>query len=255
MCDTTTKWTDNLSTKMTNVELEEKRKEERLLTFREQRLNVNFMLLLYWIPAYVIDLSFQFPTYNGVHLFTDFLSNWGQTVILIYLISSVFMDLMPDEDRKYYKKMHNKFTQLTVVQAYIVSALFWGLIGAKYDFQSLHEHAMNMVVVMISYFVSEVQFRKRDLFNLWGYGWIYMGNTYLSYLLGRDSIYSILTWGKRDEAIDFPLSTWQLATYAIFGGITILHAFMWSVDQLRWKVYERKEKKNQIQLAMQRAGS
>lgn len=235
--------------------MEEKRKEERLLTFREQRLNVNFMLLLYWIPAYVIDLSSQFPTYNGVHIFTDFLSNWGQSIILVYLIASVFMDLMPDEDRKYYKKIYNTFTQITVVQAFIVSALFWGLIGARYDFQSLHEHAMNLVVVMMSYFVSEVQFRKRDLLKLWVYGWIYMSNTYLSYLMGRDSIYSILTWGERDAAIDFPLSTMQLATYAIFGGITILHAFMFCVDKLRWKVYERNEKKNQIQMAMQRAGS
>jgi len=240
------------------MNLEEKRKEERLQTFREQRLNVNFMLLAYWIPAYFFDLSNQFPTYNGTHYFWDFLSNWGQTMILMYLISSIFMDVIPNEDREQYKRTYNKFTQITVVQAFIVSALFWGLIGAKdgeYDFQMLHEHLMNLVVVLVSYFVSEVRFRKRDMLNMYGYGWIYMINTYVAYLFGRDSIYSILTWGERDPSIDFPLSTWQLACYSIFGGITILHGFMYCVDQLRWKVYERKEKKNQIQLAMQRAGS
>ena len=101
--------------------LEEKRKEERLQTFREQRLNVNFMLLMYWVPAYFFDLSTQFPTYNGTHIFTDFLSNWGQSVILIYLIASIIMDVMPDEDRKEWKKKYNDFTQIAVVQAYIVS--------------------------------------------------------------------------------------------------------------------------------------
>jgi hypothetical protein len=114
---------------------------------------------------------------------------------------------------------------------------------------------MNVVVVMVSYFVSEVRFRKRDILKIWVYGWIYMANTYVAYLCGRDSIYSILTWGERDSSIDFPLSTIELATYAIFGGITFLWSFMWCVDQLRWKVYERNEKKNKIQLAMQRAGS
>merc|ERR1711902_205545 len=148
------------------------------------------------------------------------MGNWGQSVILIYLIASIIMDVMPDEDRKEWKKKYNDFTQIAVVQAYIVSALFWGLIGAKYDFQSLHEHLMNVVVVMVSYFVSEVRFRKRDLVKMWIYGWLYMANTYAAYLCGRDSIYSM-----------------QLATWAIFGGVTFLWAFMWCVDQLRWKVY------------------
>ena len=214
--------------------------------------NMNLILHL------ITHLYSQFPTYDGVHLFTDFLSNWGQTMILIYLISSIFMDLMPDEDRRIYKNMHNKFTQITVVQAYIVSALYWGLIEPTYDFQMMHEHAMNVVVVMISYFVSEVRFRKRDLGNMWVYGWIYMANTYLAALFGRDSIYSILTWspwGEEKEPSNFPLTAFQLAAVAIFGAITFLHGFMWTVDQLRWKVYERNEKKNKIQLAMQRAGS
>jgi len=250
--------TENSTEKMNNNHqqtIEDIRRETRLLTYREQRLNVNFMLLLYWLPAYCIDFSKQFPTYDGVHIFTDFLSNWGQTIILAHLIFSIVMDLMTDEDRKKFKKFHNDFTQIAVVQAYIVSALFWGLIGAKYDWQSLHEHAMNLVVMMTSYFVSEVRFRKRDLLKLWGYGWLYMGNTYLAYMMDRDAIYSILAWGEKPASSDFPLSTIQLAAASIFVGLTILHGYMWTIDQLRWKVYERNEKKNKIQLAMQRAGS
>lgn len=58
----------------------------------------------------------QFPTYDGVHIFPDFLSNWGQTIILVYLFWALYIDLIPEEDKKEYKKFHNKFTQLTVVQ-------------------------------------------------------------------------------------------------------------------------------------------
>ena len=226
-----------------------KSSEKRVVTYREQRLNVNFMLLLYWAPSYIIDLSSQFPTSNGVHIFTDYWSNWGQTIILIYLIASIFFDLMPEDDRRYYKKMHNSLTQVTVVQAFTVTALYWTVVAEQYDYQSIHEHIMNLVVMIISYSMTDVRFRKRDFFNIWVYGWMYIGNTYLSYLLGRDSVYSVLTWGQRHGSIDVSLSPLQLATYLIFIGFTILHGLFWMVDQLRWKVYEWNNKKNQLQPA------
>ena len=72
--------------------------------------------------------------------------------------------------------------------------------------------------------------------------------------MDRDAIYSILAWGEKPPS-DFPLTTLQLAAGSIFVGLTLLHGYMWTIDQLRWKVYERNEKKNKIQLAMQRAGS
>lgn len=228
---------------------------ESLKTYRDQRLNVNFMLLCYWLPAYVMDFASQFPTFNGTHIFTDFLSNWGSTCILFYLVAAIGMDLMTDEDREHYKKIFNRFTQIAVVQSCIVTALFWGLIGDKYDAQAIHEHCFNIIVMLSSYFVSEVEFRKRDLPNMWLYGLVYVANTYISYLAGRDGVYTILTWGERDASCNFPLTTTELCGYAIFGGITFIHGAMWALDQLRWKVYERNEKKNQIQLAMKRVGS
>merc|ERR1712003_529233 len=60
---------------------------KKLETPIETRINVNLCLLVYWLPAYIIDFGAQFPTFNGIHIFTDFLSNWGQTVILGHLLS------------------------------------------------------------------------------------------------------------------------------------------------------------------------
>merc|ERR1719394_1285289 len=59
---------------------------KKLETPIETRINVNLCLLVYWLPAYIIDFGAQFPTFNGIHIFTDFLSNWGQTVILGHLL-------------------------------------------------------------------------------------------------------------------------------------------------------------------------
>ena len=73
-------------------------------------------LLVYWLPAYIYDYWLQFPSYDGVHVFSDFLSNWGQTMILLHLLFSLFMDLIPDEDRDSLKFYHNIFTQIAVVQ-------------------------------------------------------------------------------------------------------------------------------------------
>merc|ERR1712035_24538 len=83
--------------------------KKQLETPIETRINVNFCLLVYWLPAYVIDLSSQFPTFNGTHIFTDFLSNWGQTVILFHLIFSLSMDLSGEDFRKKWKKVSKHY--------------------------------------------------------------------------------------------------------------------------------------------------
>jgi len=224
--------------------------QKQLETPIETRINVNFCLLVYWLPAYLIDLGSQYPTYNGTHIFTDFLSNWGQTVILFHLVFSLSMDLSGDEFRRKYKRIYNKVVQIAVAQSIIVCALFWGLQIGGLTFQNFHEHVMNFVVMIISYTVSEVRFRKRDLGFAWLYGWIYISNTYFAFLMGRDGVYSILKWGEQKETSDFPLSTWQLSSYAIWGGMTLIHISLYGFDQLRWKLFDRKQ--NKIKMQMQK---
>jgi len=128
---------------------------KKLETPIETRINVNLCLLVYWLPAYIIDFGAQFPTFNGIHIFTDFLSNWGQTVILGHLLFSLKMDLGGDDFRKKWKKVYNKYVQIAMAQSIIVCALFWGLVGGELSLQNVHEHVMNVLVMLISYTVSE----------------------------------------------------------------------------------------------------
>jgi len=219
---------------------------KKLETPIETRINVNLCLLVYWLPAYIIDFGAQFPTFNGIHIFTDFLSNWGQTVILGHLLFSLKMDLGGDDFRKKWKKVYNKYVQIAMAQSIIVCALFWGLVGGELSLQNVHEHVMNVLVMLISYTVSEVRFRKRDLWMAWFYGWMYGANTYLAFLAGRDGVYAILAWGEKPS--DFPLTTFQLFSYAVWGGMTAIHATLYAFDQLRWKIFDHKQNKIKMQI-------
>lgn len=230
--------------KLKNLETE----LHKLKTPIETRINVNLCLLIYWLPAYIIDFGAQFPTFDGIHIFTDFLSNWGQTIILGHLIFSLSMDLGSDDFRAKYKKVYNKYVQIAMAQSIIVCALFWGLVGGELTLQNVHEHVMNVLVMLISYTVSEVRFRKRDLWMAWFYGWLYGANTYMAYLLGRDGVYAILAWGEKTTSTDFPLSTFQLFSYAIWGGMTVIHGSLYGFDQLRWKIFDHKQNKIKMQM-------
>jgi len=223
-----------------------KRELKKLETPIETRINVNFALLIYWLPAYIIDFGAQYPTFNGTHIFTDFLSNWGQTVILFHLIFSLAMDLGSNDFKTSYKPVYNRVVQIAMAQSIIVCLLFWGLVGGGFSLQNVHEHIMNVIVMLISYTVSEVRFRKRDLWLAWLYGWLYAANTYAAYLVGRDGVYAILAWGEKKTT--FPLSTYQLISYAIWGGMTVIHGSLYGFDQLRWKLYDRKQNRVKMQM-------
>ena len=74
----------------------------------------------------------------------------------------------------------------------------------------------------------------------WFYGWMYCANTYLAFLVGRDGVYSILAWGEKEG--DFPLSTYQIFSYSIWGGMTVIHASLYAFDQVSFifvKLYHK----------------
>ena len=90
----------------------------------------------------------------------------------------------------------------------------------------------------------------------------------MAFLAGRDGVYAILAWGEKKS--DFPLSTFQLFSYAVWGGMTAIHATLYSYDQvrfrpvklsggpqlgyitlsfqLRWKIFDHKQNKIKMQI-------
>ena len=54
-----------------------------------KRLIVNLVLLAYWFPALIADTVIQCPTVDGVHIFTDYATNWCLVLILLHLITAI----------------------------------------------------------------------------------------------------------------------------------------------------------------------
>ena len=120
--------------------------------------------------AVMIDWLSQYPTYDGVHIFTDYLSNLGQILILIHLILSSWVDT----NRLRFKNrnilttnntlgLRNKIIQLAIGQSVLNSLNFVILSLGKWNLQNIHEHFMNICVMSFSYTISDVRFRKRDV--------------------------------------------------------------------------------------------
>ena len=52
-------------------------------------LVVHLVLLAYWFPALIADTVLQCPTVDGVHIFTDYATNWCLVLILVHLITAI----------------------------------------------------------------------------------------------------------------------------------------------------------------------
>ena len=133
----------------------------------KQRLFVNFLLLLYWLPALLLDWRKQCPTYDGIHYFSDYLSNWGQLLILIHLIMTIRNYWVQANHHSKLSKRNfqpaNKISQLAMSQAVLNSLNFVILSLGEWNWQNIHEHAINIVVMVISFYFSDFHFRKRDV--------------------------------------------------------------------------------------------
>ena len=132
-----------------------------------QRIFINSFLLLYWLPALLLDWRQQFPTYDGIHYFSDYLSNWGQLLILIHLSIAIRKDLSQATCQFELGKgnLHwaNKIAQLAMGQSVLNSFKFVILSLGEWNWQNIHEHVMNIVVMTISFYFSDSHFRKRDV--------------------------------------------------------------------------------------------
>ena len=133
---------------------------------------VNLLLLAYWFPALIADTVIQCPTHDGVHIFTDYASNWCQVLILVHLVTAVAISAM---DLKYHGVsemlilLRNRVTHMAMLIS-IISTLNFVLLQiglytwnvSRWTLQAIHEHLMNTVVMLISVFSLNSHFRKRD---------------------------------------------------------------------------------------------
>ena len=135
-----------------------------------KRLIVNLLLLAYWFPALIADTVIQCPTVDGVHIFTDYATNWCLVLILVHLVTAIAITTM---DLKYHGVnemlilLRNRVTHVVMLISTMITLNFVVLkIGlykvSRWTLQTIHEHLMNTIVMLISVFSLNSHFRKRD---------------------------------------------------------------------------------------------
>ena len=94
---------------------------------QKQRNIINTILLVYWLPAVIVDLTY--PTRDEYKIITNYLPNWSQILILFHLIMNIWFDSMHfdfdtsknfktdgvlNERNSYLKIMKNHIAQITI---------------------------------------------------------------------------------------------------------------------------------------------
>ena len=135
-------------------------------------LILHLVLLAYWFPALIADTVIQCPTVDGVHIFTDYATNWCQVLILLHLITAIAitatsMDMEYKGVTEMLIPLRNKVTHVAMLVSISITlnyvVLQIGLYKAsKWTLQTIHEHLVNSIVMLISVFSLNSHFRKRD---------------------------------------------------------------------------------------------
>ena len=91
------------------------------------KLKVNLVLLAYWFPALVADIVIQCPTVDGLHIFTDYATNWGLILILVHLITAITitaMNMKHDGVTERFTLLRNRVTHVAMLVTILVTLNF-----------------------------------------------------------------------------------------------------------------------------------
>lgn len=201
------------------------------------------IITAYWIGVWIYRVV-TFPTLNEIY--TDFLTNWTDTCICCYFISTTAILL-------YYAWKGSSANGNAPAVCYILQILYeicltasilvvasvWISAGINSNLendygtstwsfnpsnmplliQNLHGHIFVMVFMFIDFAVNMIPMNIVHLLYLWMFGWIYALATFIVYTIdeSRDEVYPILNWKYGKFRLDgewFPIGT--VGIYAIF---------------------------------------
>ena len=140
----------------------------------KKRSLVNLLLLLYWLPALIVDFVIQLPTTVGVHIYTDFMTNWGQVMVLVHLITSISITATDVEYLGLSESLlllRDRVTHMAMLFSMLITmnfvafhfVIFHGLMNDEWTLRNIHEYLVNIIVMFISVVSLKSHFRKRDV--------------------------------------------------------------------------------------------
>ena len=178
----------------------------------KQRIIINTILLVYWLPAVIIDLTD--PTRDEYKIITNYLPNWGQILILFHLIMTIWFDSMfYDLDTSkgelnarysHFKIIKNQISQITIDFSVLVSLNFIILhvfiFKLEVTSHHIHENFNTLIIIFISCSVSDIEIRIIDVLPALALLWLFLFQNFIAHLTG-ENLYPFVAGsnGKRQE--------------------------------------------------------
>lgn len=142
----------------------------------KQRVIVNSILLVYWLPAVIYDLV-RTKIYE-YKIITGSLSNWGQILILLHLVISIWFDIIYFDEqtiqkskndyslnRSYsrFKILKDQISHIAIDISILVSLNFvifhLGIFKREITSENIQGNFNTLIILLISYSVSDIQIR------------------------------------------------------------------------------------------------
>ena len=172
---------------------------------QKQRIIVNTILLVNWLPAVIVDMTY--PTRDEYKIITNYLPNWSQIMILFHLIMNIWFDSThfdfdTSENFKtegvlneryisyaYLKIMKNQIAQITIDISILVSLNFIILHLCYFKLEltprHIHENFNTLIIIFISYSVSDIEIRIFDVLPSLAFLWLFIVHNFVAHFRGE----------------------------------------------------------------------
>jgi len=216
------------------------------------------ILTVYWFSMWVFRLS-NFRSRNELpRLYSDYLTNWNDTLILMHLVCLLILIMtnLPfknvarlDEAAPWYYYVHQMLYEMCLPVALLVTIVNYGVLkdwgndeNGKIAVGSFHAHMINSVVMGLQFFFLNTPIRLFHVVATWLLALIYVLNTFIAFKVDelRDAPYAFLNW--KDGKSDFVFDTKSTIALFIFGVITSVHLTFYFLHFLKFFIKSKIQK-------------
>lgn len=223
------------------------------------------ILFLYWATEWMWRLI-QFyiirpaekrevnESYIRVREYPDYMTNWGDTMIMLYLTYSTILAIWlfsrtettnsfsRASPFKWYYYPAQILFQVASNHAFLITILYFVLLGGGdlTDHLNVHAHVMNTVIICLEVLFNNIPFRFFHFLISIFVSLIYILGNYIGFKMNpaRNGTYpTIIDWTDNDAG--FFLGT--IETMLIFGilGNLVLHLILWGLIELKFMLARR----------------
>jgi len=223
------------------------------------------ILLAYWLPIWIYRLA----TFHLLkEVYSDFLTNWTDTLICFYLLSVVllhFVDRTQFKINSYVAVIFQIIYEICLTASFLVVVGFWASAGINstlendygtqtWSFspenpplmvQNFHGHIMVSVAMILELIWNRTPVNIYHVIFLWIFGSAYGLATFIAFKIDpkRDEVYPILNWQNDGFFLDgekFPLtSSWILVLF-IFPISGVFHCLFWALTKFKMRLIAKR---------------